>query len=259
MAQSIDCLATLLDQAAFSAKAVPQISLSQKLSLSDAYAIQAASLGKRYERGEKPTGFKLGFTSKAKMEQMGVHEIIWGRLTDQMEVKHGEELQKEKFIHPRVEPEIAFLISDRIDRVISMEEAPSFLKGVAGALEVIDSRYENFKFSLEDVIADNCSSTAYVIGEWLAPDTPFHAQDITLQINGEAVQQGNSNAILGNPLASLVEIARILHENGEVIEAGAVILAGAATSAVYLQPGDKVEGLFEGLGTVHLTVAKADD
>jgi 2-oxo-3-hexenedioate decarboxylase len=259
MAQSIDHLATLLDQAAFAAKATPQISLRQEISLTDAYSIQAVSLEKRYARGEKATGFKLGFTSKAKMEQMGVHEIIWGRLTDQMEVKPGESLQMGNFIHPRVEPEIAFLISDRIDRVISLEEAPDFLEGVAGALEVIDSRYENFKFSLEDVIADNCSSAAYVIGEWLAPDTPFKAQDITLQINGEAAQQGNSKAILGNPLASLVEIARILHENGEVIEAGAVILAGAATSAVYLQPGDEVEGLFEGLGAVHLTVAEADD
>lgn len=256
MAQQIDRLATLLDQASFSAKAIPQISLDQKISLPDAYAIQAASLGKRYARGEQPTGFKLGFTSKAKMEQMGVHEIIWGRLTDHMEVKPGGLLKKENFIHPRVEPEIAFLISDRIDRVITLEEAPNFLAGVAGALEVIDSRYENFKFSLEDVIADNCSSAAYVIGDWMAPDTPFKAQGITLQINGEAVQQGNSNAILGNPLASLVEIARILHENGEVIESGAVILAGAATSAVYLQSGDQVEGLFEGMGSVQLTVAE---
>jgi 2-oxo-3-hexenedioate decarboxylase len=255
MAQQTDHLATLLDQASFSAKAMPQISLDQKISLSDAYAIQAASLGKRYARGEQPTGFKLGFTSKAKMEQMGVHEIIWGRLTDHMEVKPDGVLQMENFIHPRVEPEIAFLISDRIDRVISLEEAPNFLAGVAGALEVIDSRYENFKFSLEDVIADNCSSAAYVIGDWMAPDTDFKAQGITLQINGEAVQQGNSNAILGNPLASLVEIARILHENGEVIKSGAVILAGAATSAVYLKPGDQVEGLFEGMGAVQLTVA----
>ncbi|WP_020566699.1 2-keto-4-pentenoate hydratase [Neolewinella persica] len=259
MAQSIGHLATLLDQAAFSAKAIPQVSLSQEISLVEAYAIQAASLDKRYARGEKATGFKLGFTSKAKMEQMGVHEIIWGRLTDHMEVKPGDVLRKDEFIHPRVEPEIAFLISDRIDRPISLEEAPDFLAGVAGALEVIDSRYENFKFSLEDVIADNCSSAAYVIGDWMPPNTPFGAQGITLKINGEVAQQGNSNAILGNPLASLVEIARILHENGEVIESGAVILAGAATSAVYLQAGDRVEGLFEGLGTVRLTVAEAND
>lgn len=254
MAQQIDKIATLLDQAASSAKAVSQISLGQEISLPDAYAIQAASLGKRYARGEKPTGFKLGFTSKAKMEQMGVHEIIWGRLTDAMEVKPGGALRKNEFVHPRVEPEIAFLIKTRIDRLISLEEAPSFLEGVAGALEVIDSRYENFKFSLEDVVADNCSSAAYVIGDWLPPATPFGAQEIKLQINGEVVQHGNSNAILGNPLASLVEIARILHENGEVIEAGAVILAGAATSAEYIQSGDQIEGHFEGLGTVRFTV-----
>ncbi|MFT7120777.1 MAG: 2-oxo-3-hexenedioate decarboxylase [Neolewinella sp.] len=254
MAQSKSDIATTLDQASYNARATQQVSLNQEISLADAYEIQAISLNKRYERGEKQTGFKLGFTSKAKMEQMGVHDIIWGRLTDKMAIESGGHLASVDFIHPRVEPEIAFLIGKQIDSAISLEEAPDYLESVAGALEVIDSRYENFKFSLEDVIADNCSSAAYVIGEWLSPDIPFSEVGILLEINGEPAQTGNSNAILGNPLESLVEIARILTEHGEVIKPGTVILAGAATSAVYIHSGDEIVGAFENLGSVHFNV-----
>ena len=182
------------------------------------------------------------------------HDIIWGRLTDEMQIEDGQTLSRTKFIHPRVEPEIAFLIGRQINRPITLAEATDYLAGVAGALEVIDSRYENFKFSLEDVIADNCSSAAYMIGQWLAPTTAVNNLAIALQINGKQVQTGNSNAILGNPMESLVEIARLLHENDINLEPGAIILAGAATSAVHIHSGDKIEGIFENLGTVNLNV-----
>ena len=254
MKQSLKNIALTLDKAAFQAKATAQISEANSINLTQAYQIQAASLEQRHERGEQLTGFKLGFTSKAKMEQMGVHEIIWGRLTDKMEVKSGADLEKTKFIHPRVEPEIAFLIGQRIDAAITLETATNYLAGVAGALEIIDSRYENFKFSLEDVVADNCSSAAYVIGEWKTPNTPIQDVAITLEINNKSVQQGNSNAILGNPMESLVEIARILTAQGIAMEEGMIILAGAATSAVYVQPKDKIVGRFASLGTVQLNV-----
>ncbi len=254
MQQSIQQLATTLDTAAFQATATQQISANQAITLAQAYAIQATSLARRYARGETHTGFKLGFTSKAKMEQMGVHDIIWGRLTDKMHIVQGGALSRTQYIHPRVEPEIAFRISRSIDRIISIAEVPDFIDGVAGALEVIDSRYQNFKFSLEDVIADNCSSTAYVLGDWLPADTIIQNLDINLQINGEAVQTGNSNAILGNPLESLVEMSKMAQRYGLHIAAGEVILAGAATSAVHIHAGDVIEGQFETLGKVHLKV-----
>lgn len=255
MKQSIKNIATTLDQAAFSAKATQQVSQYQDISLANAYAIQAISLNHRFDRGEKLTGYKLGFTSRAKMEQMGVHDIIWGRLTDEMDIQPGQDLQRKKHIHPRAEPEIAFLIKQRINRLISLEEATDFLEGVAGAIEVIDSRYENFKFSLEDVVADNCSSAAYRIGEWLPPTTSVQDLGISLKINQEVVQTGNSNAILGNPMESLVEMSRMAQKYGVIIEPGAVILAGAATSAVHIHAGDKVAAHFDNLGTVEFQVA----
>jgi len=254
MKQALPAIAAQLDQAAFSATATQQISLSQKINLAEAYHIQKLSIERRYERGEKLTGYKLGFTSKAKMEQMGIHDLIWGSLTDEMHIKNGGMLEREKYIHPRVEPEIAFLIGKRIDHAITLEATTDYLEGVAGALEIIDSRYENFKFSLEDVVADNCSSAAYVIGDWLSPNITTSDLTINLNINGNESQSGNSNAILGNPLETLVEISRILSQQGMAIKSGTIILAGAATSAVYINAGDEIEGQFENLGTIKLSV-----
>lgn len=247
-------IAVKLDQAAFNSKAIEQISLKDDIDLEQSYAIQASSLQLRYDRGEILTGYKLGFTSKAKMEQMGVHEIIWGRLTNKMELKNNGVMQSKNFIHPRVEPEIAFKIGKCIDRPLAVHECLEYLDGVAAALEVIDSRYENFKFSLEDVIADNCSSSGYALGEWKPAGTPVHDVGISLYIDSEEVQQGNSNAILGNPLASLAEISRILTAQEIQIDPGMVILAGAATSAVFIHPGNKIKGSFGDLGEINFTV-----
>lgn len=252
MKQSIGELARKLDQAALNATATNQLSLNQALSLDDAYTIQAFSMEGRYERGEQLTGYKLGFTSKAKMEQMGVHDIIWGRLTSQMHHNDGDTLNLRNFIHPRVEPEIAFRICKTIDSLIDRESIHDYFDGVAGALEIIDSRYENFKFSLEDVIADNCSSAAYVVGEWLSADTPVQDVKIELIINDEVAQSGSSDAILGDPVNSLVELSKMAEKYNLSIPAGSVVLAGAATSAVYIKENDTLKGVFENIGEVTL-------
>jgi len=247
-------IAETLDQASFNAKATEQISNTQPINLEEAYAIQSISLGRRYIRGEQLLGLKLGFTSKAKMEQMGVHDMIWGRLTDKMFYKNGNELSISDFIHPRAEPEIAFRVSKKIDQVITLENAKDYVDGLAVAIEVIDSRYENFKFSLEDVVADNCSSAGFTYGEWMPVETKI--QDIAMQLNfdGAPVQEGNSNAILGNPWESFVNAARLAKENGEVLKAGSIILAGAATPAVYLKPNQEVTAKADGLGSVSLQI-----
>lgn len=246
-----------LDQAAVSANPISQISIKQKLSLADAYEIQALSIRKRIIRGEVLTGYKLGFTSKAKMEQMNIHEVIWGRLTDSMRIQNGETLDISKFIHPRVEPEVAFRISKPIDKVLTFDNVFEHFDAVAPAIEVIDSRYENFKFTLEDVVADNCSSSAYVIGDWHSPETAIQDLQITLSINHTTVQNGNSKAILGNPLESLIEMSKMSVKYNESISTGKIILAGAATSAEYVKSGDHVQANFDGFGTVTINVGNA--
>lgn len=248
-------LAETLDKAALQAIPVPQLSLSHRLNIEEAYAVQSISMARRYIRGEKKVGLKLGFTSKAKMEQMGVHDMIWGRLTDEMQCENGGELPFKSFIHPRAEPEIAFRVSQTIDQSLTLDNALQYIDGIAVAIEVIDSRYKNFKFSLEDVVADNCSSAAFVIGEWQPIDTNIRGVAMSLIVNGETVQSGNSDAILGNPFESLVNAARLALQNGEILKAGDIILAGAATPAVFLKENQTVVAIAEGLGEVSLRVS----
>lgn len=252
---NIESLARTLDTAAYNADPVEQLSLSQKFDEATAYAIQEELLVCRYERGEKFVGLKLGFTSEAKMKQMGVHDLIWGRLTDRMLIESGGVLTLADFCHPRVEPEVCFLVKKDITRELTLEEAPEFIEAVAPALEVIDSRYKNFKFSLEDVIADNCSSSAFVVGEW--QDAPADLRDLQMDliINGETVESGTSSAILGNPWKSVVNASRLAAKYGQEFPSGSYLMAGAATGAVFLAEGQQIEVKVQDLGTTGFEVA----
>lgn len=251
----IALFAERLDQAAVKALPTTQLSLEETYSEEEAYAIQAASLNRRYDRGEAFVGVKMGFTSTAKMEQMGVSDLIWGRLTDKMLLEQAGVLDFEKLIHPRAEPEICFRVAKEIDRELSESELAAYIDGVAPAIEIIDSRYENFKFSLEDVIADNCSSAALVLGEWSPVSTDLSNLKIELVIDGEAVQSGSSAAILDDPWKSVLAATRLAEKYNQALPAGSLIMAGAATSAVFLQGGQKVEALVEELGAARLTVS----
>ncbi len=243
-----------LNNAEVSANATVQLSESCNLSIDEAYMVQKAGIELKIQSGEKLTGVKMGFTSKAKMEQMGVHDMIFGRLMNQMICENKGKLSFNKFIHPRVEPEIAFLIKKDIDKVISLTEVTDYIESVAPAIEIIDSRYQNFKFSLTDVIADNCSSAGYVIGDWLAADTNLQDLDIDLKVDNETVQTGSSNAILGNPLESFVAAARLANQYGESLKKGMIVLAGAATSAIYIKAGQAISVEIKGMETVSFEV-----
>lgn len=251
---NLNDLAKIVDEAALNAKPISQLSLENKFSEKEAYEIQADSIAKRYERGEKLVGVKLGFTSKAKMVQMGVHDMIWGRLTDGMLIEKNANVLLEKFIHPRAEPEICFLVKKEITQEVSMDDIKDYISGVAGAIEIIDSRYQNFKFSLEDVIADNCSSSGFVVGEWHDVDTPIGDLKMDLIIEGEVVQSGSSKAILGDPWESAVAATRLCAQYGQVIPEGSYIMAGAATSAVYLEKNQTVKVEVENLGSVEFSI-----
>ncbi|WP_422061485.1 2-keto-4-pentenoate hydratase [Sphingopyxis sp.] len=250
---NIAAIAERLDTAMRDAHAVPQ--LAEPLSLDQAYAVQAASLARRYARGERRVGVKMGFTSLAKMEQMGIGEVIWGRLTDAMQVADGGTVPFTRFVHPRIEPEIAFLLGTDLAAEVSEAEAYAALAGVAPALELIDSRYENFRFSLSDVVADNSSSSAFVVGPWSAPFPDLANLNFTMSIGGETKQTGSSAAILGDPIRSLVRAARLAATSGEPLKAGDIVMAGGATAAEALAPGDRTTLDVERLGRVILSAS----
>lgn len=247
-------IASILDKAARTATPTAQLAAENKISLDDAYAIQRLSIGKRIDRGEQVTGFKLGFTSHAKMEQMGVHDLIWGILTDEMTIAAEEEVDLDRWIHPRAEPEIAFRVSQDIEGPIALKDLPQYIDKMAPAIEIIDSRYENFKFSLEDVVADNCSSTGYVIGDWQDLKTEISDLKIQLKIQDAVVQEGKTAAILNNPLQPVVELSRLASKADITISKGQIIMAGAATAAVYLENDQKVKTEIEELGSVSFNV-----
>jgi len=254
MSARIDKLAETLDDAARRARAVAQLGAEADLSVSDAYAVQAASIARRVARGERRTGMKMGFTSRAKMVQMGVHDMIWGRLTDAMALEDGAPVSMSRFVHPRVEPELAFLLAKPLGAHVSLPEALDAVAAVAPALEVIDSRYENFRFSLTDVIADNASSSGYVIGPWGDPKRDLANLGLVMSINGLPRQIGSTAGILGHPLRSLVAAARLSAAAGEPLQAGWVVMAGGATAAEALASGQHVRCEMQGLGHVEFTV-----
>jgi 2-oxo-3-hexenedioate decarboxylase len=255
MSQTLD-YAKLLDEAARTAQAVPQIDPQGRLTLDDAYAIQSASIQRRLDRGERRVGVKMGFTSRAKMIQMGIDDVIWGRLSSGMSVEEGTPVKFARFVHPRVEPEIAFVLKKPLAGDVTAVEALAAVEAIAPALEIIDSRYQDFKFGLSDVIADNASSSGFVIGPWCDPRQDFSNLGMVMSINGRPVQIGSSAAILGHPLRSLVAAARLSAAAGEPLQAGWVVMAGGATPAEWIKPGQYVSLEVERLGVAGFHVAE---
>lgn len=249
--------ARILDDAAMNATAVPQLTEEQPgLTVEDAYAIQALSMGRRYDRGERRVGIKMGLTSRAKMQQVGVSEVIWGRLTSAMRLVEGGDLVRARYVHPRVEPEIAYIIGKPLSGEVSPAEALAAVEAVAPAVEIIDSRFRNFKFTLPDVVADNASSSGFILGAWAKPDTDVSNTGIVMEVDGRPVQIGSSAAILGNPIRSLVAAARAVAQAGEPLEAGDIVLAGGATAAHPLTPGEYIRTWFQGLGSVSFSAVQ---
>lgn len=135
-----------------------------------------------------------------------------------------------------------------------MAEVSDFIEGVAPALEIIDSRYKNFKFSLEDVIADNCSSAGVILGAWQPFNASLENVGMILEVNQRPVHIGSSAAILGDPLRSFIAATRLAAKYHQFIEEGSVILAGAATPAVYVEDGQYVSVRIQNLGSAGINI-----
>ena len=248
--------AEVVAEAARTASAIPQFTESGPLSVADAYAVQAASIDRRLKRGEKLVGVKMGLTSRAKMKQVNVDEVVWGRLTDAMRLEEGASLSKRRYVHPRIEPELAFLLKAPLTGVVTAAEAMAAVAAIAPAMEIIDSRYQNFKFALPYVIADNSSSSGFVVGDWSRPDQDFSNLGLVMEVDGRPVEIGSTAAILGNPSRSLVAAARLAGTALGRLEAGWIILAGGATAAHSLKVGERVRLTMQNLGSVSIRVTE---
>ncbi|OIJ26711.1 2-keto-4-pentenoate hydratase [Nocardioides luteus] len=249
--------AELLDTAQQAVTPVGTATPWPDLDLDEAYATQAALIARRHARGEHGVGLKLGFTSEAKMRQMGVDEVIVGQLTDGMQAADGGTIDMDALIHPRVEPEVAFLVGADVDLADPDVDLEAALTGVAAGLEIIDSRYDGFRFDLPRVVADNTSAAMFVLGPWRALDeVDLDDVPVTLRARDEVVAEGTTAAILGHPLRTLPRLVALGRRLGLRLPAGSVVLAGAATEAVALGPG-AVSAEIPGLGSVR-AVAVSD-
>lgn len=246
-------LAVRLDDAARQGHLVSMLSESEAdLSVDDAYAIQETGLDLRMARGEKLCGLKMGLTSLAKMRQMGVDTPIHGYLTDAMLRPDGAHVDLSSLGQPRVEPEVAFILSNDLRGPVTPAQAMAAVGGVCAALEILDSRYKDFKFSLVDVVADNASSARFVLGSKLVrPDAlDVGCLGMVMEIDGKVVEIGSSAAIYDHPARSLAKLATMLAARGRHLTAGTIVLTGGATAAHAIQPGSRVRLEADGLGQV---------
>ncbi len=256
-AESVARSTQLLDDALMTGTPVSAGDRFPSLDLGEAYAVQRELLAQRESRGEHVVGAKLGFTSAAKMIQMGVDSIIVGRLTDRMRVPDGGVLDNPRLIHPRIEPEVAFRLSRDVDPNDPLDDILGAVDAVAPALEVIDSRYAGFDFDLPRVIADNTSAVAFTVGPWsqLTADTARSLVNaaVTLTLDGRPVAFGSTADILGDPRRVLADLKTMAADNAIPLRRGFVILAGAATAAIELAPGVVAGAHVAGLGRAGLT------
>jgi len=253
-------LARLLDQARLEARSVPPLTKTHpELPLPDAYAIQAEGIRLRTAQGEQVVGLKMGLTSEAKRKQMNLDSPVYGVLTNRMQVPADGVFQLAGTIHPKIEPEIAFVTSRELRGRITREQALEACGSVMAAMEILDSRYIDFKyFSLPDVVADNSSSSMFVLGTTERPPGELDLTKLrmSMEVNGKEVQSALSSAISGDPLLSVVQLCELLDARGEALPAGSIVLAGAATAAHMMQPGDQVRLTVEGLGSVSVSVTQ---
>ncbi|MDH6680863.1 2-oxo-3-hexenedioate decarboxylase [Rhodococcus sp. LBL1] len=230
--KEIAALAERLDEAQTGIHDTTSLADDTDVDIDDAYRIQDVVVDLRRGRGEELVGVKLGFTSKAKMAQMGVSDVIVGRLTDAMRVDDGGEVALGRLIHPKIEPEVAYRLCRDVDLDDPAVDIVSCVDAVAPAMEIIDSRYRDFRFTYTDVVADNTSAAAYVIGSWSdLQDVGARAVRMTV---GEETVTGSTAAILDDPVNALHALLDMCRRRRIPLRAGDVVLAGAATAAAPL-------------------------
>lgn len=218
-----------------------------------AYAVQAEDRRERLQRGERVIGAKLGLTSVAKQQRMGVDRPIVGFLTDRM-LAQPEQIggRLTDWAQPRIEPEIAFVTSRPIHSALDLDAVRAHIATVGVAAEVIDSRWSDYRFRLPDVVADNTSAAGVVVGPSLplGDVADLSSLTCTLSVDEQVAHQATGAAILGDPLLAVQLLSHHLERSGDVLPAGSLVLAGALTDAVALAPGYRYGLTIESLGEV---------
>ncbi len=250
----VTALARRLAEAASSRTATAPLTDDLGLDLDTAYRVQDELVAIRTRAGEAVSAAKLGLTSVAKQRQMNVAEPLYGWLTTGMALERGETLDSSRYIQPRVEPEVAFLVGAELAGAgVTAATVLAATTAVMPAIDVLDSRYAGYKFTLPDVVADDASAAGYLLGD----PRPLDGLDLrrigcVFSKNGEVVATAAGAAVLGHPAAAVAWFVRKLAERDRSLPAGSVVLAGALTAAVPIAPGDSVRVEIDHLGVLDL-------
>ena len=237
----------------------PFTETNMAISVSDAYQIQLNYVEERIRNGAAIKGKKIGLTSKAMQEMLGVDRPDYGHILDDMIFSEGTPIDADRFIAPRVEFEIAFVLKQSLKGPgITLEDVKQAIDYAIPAAELIDSRIKDWKIKFEDTVADNGSSAGAVFGKnkKRLEDLDLPNIKMTVYQNGEFLDQALGSAVMGNPLEAVVWLANALGEYDITLNTGEVILAGALAKAVPVQNGDSFKAEFAGLGTVTVDFGK---
>lgn len=229
-----------------------------ELTLDEAYAVQhhdaTAGAGSWSAAAAGLDGFKLGFTSRAKMAQMNLSTPIYGLLPRGSRLADGSRLSRAAFIQPRVEPELAVVVGKAIPLDLPVDEAWLRLDYACAAMELLDSRYRDYKFTVTDVVADNTSAAGYLLGDRRrSMRDDLGNLGVLFYKNGTLLETASTAAALDHPRNAFGALLAMLRGHGLTeLSEGAVILTGGLTAAHAMEPGDTARIVLEGLGDLHL-------
>jgi 2-keto-4-pentenoate hydratase len=221
-----------------------------------AYAVQRLNVDARIAAGATVVGHKIGLTSPAVQQQIGVDQPDFGVLLDDMAFIDGDAVPFAAVLQPRAEAEVAFVLADDLaDGALDVEQVRAAIDYAVAAIEVCGSRVVDWDISFADTVADNASSGVFVLGaerRTLAEVSPGEVT-MSMWIDGQEVSTGTGAACLGDPLNAVVWLARKARDLGEPLRAGQVILSGALGPMRPVAPGAEVTVAISGLGTVSAT------
>lgn len=247
-------IAADLNSAHRNGKAVPSAVRGGSLSSrSDAYEIQWTQLRQRISDNDPLRGFKAGLVSVPAQRSMDTSEPVLGHLTGSMFLPGHEPLDGGKFIRPRIEPALAFVLGEPLRGPgVTVADAVRAVDCVLPALEITDSRFEDGPASVLDLVADNAGCRGVVLGSTPAalPDVDLRLSGCVLHRNGEVAATGAGGMALGSPVNALVWVANAVRQEDFALAAGQVVLVPCLTPAVALEPGDTVTASMAGVGTV---------
>lgn len=223
------------------------------LTTEQAYQIQLSVVQKRLAEGHRVVGKKIGLTSKAMQDLLGVSEPDYGHLFEDMVILNGQSVVTDHLLQPRCEGEIAFLLGQELAGPgINVADVLRATEAVMPALEIVDSRVRDWKIKIQDTVADNGASALVVLGDTMTPvkGLDLRLVGMVLQKNGQIVDTGAGAAILGHPASSVAWLANKLAEFDIALKAGEIILSGSLATAPFAVVGDNFRADFDRLGSV---------